>query len=107
MSQPRLPLPILLLIGNHSRLGESPSKPLAGAHKRETQFTALREIEAPFLDEAGELRGVAPNPKMILALNCSLLCVPDLTGSALGQLGTSYEEVVSESPWRFIEKCEG
>jgi hypothetical protein len=41
----------------------------------DSQFTALCEVEALFLDDAGELRGVTRNPDLILTLECSLLSV--------------------------------
>jgi len=74
----------------------------------DSQFTALREVDALFLDEAGELRGVPRNPDLILTLECSLLSVLDLTKAGLlEKLGTSYEELVAESPSRFIENARG
>jgi RES domain-containing protein len=72
----------------------------------DSQFTALREVEALFLDEAGELRGVPRNPDLILTLECSLLSVLDLTESGmLKKLGTTYEELAADSPSRFIESA--
>ena len=74
----------------------------------DSQITALREVEALFLDEAGELRGVPRNPDLILTLECSLLCMLDLTDDGLlEQLGTSRGELVAESPSRFIENALG
>jgi RES domain-containing protein len=74
----------------------------------DSQFTALQEVEALFLDEAGDLRGVPRNPDLILTLECSLLSVLDLTDpSLLEQLGTSLKELVAESPSRFIENARG
>ena len=62
----------------------------------DSQFTALREVEALFLDEAGELHGVPRNPDLILTLECSLLSVLDLTETGLlKKLGTSYTSVNS------------
>jgi len=74
----------------------------------DSQFTALQEVEALFLDEAGGLRGVPRNPDLILTLECSLLSMLNLTDAGLlEQLGTSYEELIAESPSRFIENARG
>jgi RES domain-containing protein len=74
----------------------------------DSQFTALQEVEALFLDEAGDLRGVPRNPDLILTLECSFLSMLDLTDAGLlEQLGTSHEELVAESPSRFIENARG
>jgi integrase len=45
----------------------------------DSQLTALREVEALFVDEAGQLRGAPRHPDLILTLECSLLRVLDLT----------------------------
>jgi len=74
----------------------------------DSQLTALREVEALFPDEAGALRGAPRNPDLILTLECSLLSVLDLMDAELlKQLGTSYEELVAETPSRFIENARG
>ena len=53
-------------------------------------------------------RGNSGNPDLILSIECSLISVLDLTETALLEpLGTSYEELVSESPSRFIENARG
>jgi hypothetical protein len=49
----------------------------------DSQFTALQEVEALFLDEAGGLRGVPRNPDLILTLECSLLSTLNLTDARL------------------------
>ena len=68
----------------------------------------LQEVKALFLDEAGDLRGVPRNPDLVLTLECSLLSMLDLTDAGLlEQLGTSREELVAESPSRFIENARG
>ena len=74
----------------------------------DSQFTALREVEALFLDEVGELRGVPRNPDLILTLECFLLSLLDLTETGLLQkLGTTHEELAADSPSRFIENARG
>jgi RES domain-containing protein len=74
----------------------------------DSQFTALREVEAMFVDEAGQLRGAARNPDLILTLECSLLRVLDLTVPYLfSDLGTTQEELVATSPSRFIANARG
>lgn len=74
----------------------------------DSQLTALREVEALFLDVDGELHGVPRNPDLILTLECSLLSMLDLTDAGLlEQLGTSHGELVAESPSRFIENAKG
>jgi RES domain-containing protein len=74
----------------------------------DSQLTALREVEALFLDVTGELRGVPRNPDLVLTLECSLHSVLDLTEHAiLEQLGTSPQELVADSPSRFIENARG
>lgn len=80
----------------------------AVVYTADSQLTALREVEALFLDNAGQLHGVPRNPDLILTLECSLLSVLELTDSdLLEQLGTSHAELVAESPSRFIENARG
>ena len=74
----------------------------------DSQLTALREVEALFTDAAGELHGVPRNPDLVLTLQCSLVSMLDLTeASFLQELGTLHEELVAESPSRFIENARG
>ena len=66
-------------------------------------MTALLEMEALFTTADGQLRGVPRDPDLILTLECSLLRVLDLTVPDLyPELGTSYDELVSAVPSRFI-----
>ena len=51
----------------------------------DSQLTALRELEALFLDAGGELRGAPRNPDLLLTLECSIHSVLDLTEPALLQ----------------------
>jgi RES domain-containing protein len=69
----------------------------------DSQMTALLEAEALFTTSDGQLRGAPRDPDLILTLECSLLRVLDLTVPDLyPELGTSYEELVSDVPSRFI-----
>ena len=69
----------------------------------DSQLTALLETEALFTTADGRLRGTARDPDLILTLECSLQRVLDLTVPELySDLGTSYEELVSAVPSRFI-----
>lgn len=74
----------------------------------DSQLTALREVEALFVDESGRLRGAPRNPDLILTLECSLLRVLDLTHTDLYiKLGTSHEELVASFPSRFVANARG
>jgi RES domain-containing protein len=69
----------------------------------DSQMTALLETEALFTTADGQLRGAPRDPDLILTLECSLLRVLDLTVPDLyPELGTSYGELVSAVPSRFI-----
>jgi RES domain-containing protein len=69
----------------------------------DSQMTALLETEALFTTADGKLRGAPRDPDLILTLECSLLRVLDLTVPDIYlELGTSYEELVSAVPSRFI-----
>jgi RES domain-containing protein len=69
----------------------------------DSQMTALLETEALFTTADGQLRGAPRDPDLILTLECSLLRVLDLTVPDLyPELGTSYDELVSAVPSRFI-----
>jgi RES domain-containing protein len=69
----------------------------------DSQMTALLETEALFTTADGQLRGAPRDPDLILTLECSLLRVLDLTVPDIYlELGTSYEELVSAVPSRFI-----
>jgi hypothetical protein len=66
-------------------------------------LTALPEVDALFVDADDQLRGAPRNPDLILTLECTLLRVLDLTVADFhAALGTSYEELVSSLPSRFI-----
>jgi RES domain-containing protein len=68
-----------------------------------SRITALKETQALFDTEDGQLRDVPRNPELVLTLEVALLCVLDLTDPALcAKLGTSGEELVSTTPSRFI-----
>ena len=69
----------------------------------DSQMTALLEAEALFTTADGQLRGAPRDPDLILTLECSLSRVLDLTVADLyPALGTSYDELVSAVPSRFI-----
>jgi RES domain-containing protein len=69
----------------------------------DSQVTALLETEALFTTSDGQLRGAPRDPDLILTLECSLFHVLDLTVPDLySELGTSYDELVSAAPSRFI-----
>ena len=86
----------------------NPPGEFAVLYTADSQLTALREVEALFLDADGELRGVPRNPDLILTLECSLLSVLDLMEpEVLKQLAMSREELVADSPSRFIENARG
>jgi RES domain-containing protein len=69
----------------------------------DSQVTALLETEALFTTSDGQLRGAPRDPDLILTLECSLFRVLDLTVPDLySELGTSYDELVSAAPSRFI-----
>jgi RES domain-containing protein len=99
----------LSAIGALQRGGRyNPPGEFAVLYTADSQFTALREVEALFLDAEGELRGVPRNPDLILTLECSLLSTLDLTDAGLlERLGTSDKELVADSPSRFIENARG
>jgi len=74
----------------------------------DSQFTALREVEALFVDAEGLLRGVPRDPDLILTLECILLRVLDLTSVDLYlDFGTSREELTAPSPSRFLLNARG
>jgi RES domain-containing protein len=86
----------------------NPPGEFAVLYTADSQLTALREVEALFLDADGALHGVPRNPDLLLTLECSLLSMLDLTDAgSLEQLGTSHDELVAESPSRFIENARG
>jgi hypothetical protein len=66
----------LSAIGALQRGGRyNPPREFTALYTADSQFTALCEVEALFLDDAGELRGVPRNPDLILTLECSVLSV--------------------------------
>jgi RES domain-containing protein len=70
----------LSAIGALQRGGRyNPPGEFAVLYSADSQLTALREVEALFLDANGELRGVPRNPDLMLTLECSLLAMLDLT----------------------------
>ena len=72
-------------------------------YSADSQLTALLEVEALFVDAEDKLRGAPRNPDLILTLECTLLRVLDLTIEDLyADLGTSHEELVSNTPSRFL-----
>jgi RES domain-containing protein len=72
-------------------------------YSADSQVTALLESEALFITADGQLRGVPRDPDLILTLECTLLRVVDLTTNDLySDLGTSYEELISSVPSRFV-----
>jgi RES domain-containing protein len=72
-------------------------------YSADSQLTALLEVEALFRTADGQLQGVPHDPDLILTIECRLARVLDLTVPALHDaLGTSYEELVSSTPSRFI-----
>jgi RES domain-containing protein len=74
----------------------------------DSQLTALREVEALFVDSDGRLRGVPRNPDLLLTLECTLLRVLDLTlPDFYIELGTSLDELVASSPSRFLVNARG
>jgi len=74
----------------------------------DSQFTALREVEALFVDAEGRLRGAPRDPDLILTLECTLLRVLDLTSTDKHlELGTSREELTALSPSRFLLNARG
>ncbi|HEV2618533.1 MAG TPA: RES family NAD+ phosphorylase [Acidobacteriaceae bacterium] len=69
----------------------------------DSQMTALLETEALFTTTDGQLRGAPRDPDLVLTLQCSLSRVLDLTVPDLySHLGTTYDELVSTVPSRFI-----
>jgi RES domain-containing protein len=73
-----------------------------------SRITAFKETQALFDTEDGQLRDVPRNPELVLTLEVTLLYVLDLTDTDLcARLGTSYEELVSVSPSRFILNAQG
>lgn len=69
----------------------------------DSQMTALLEAEALFTTADGQLRGAPRDPDLILTLECALQRVLDLAVPDLYlDLGTSYDELVSATPSRFI-----
>ncbi|WP_158819794.1 RES family NAD+ phosphorylase [Granulicella sp. S156] len=75
-------------------------------YSADSQLTALLEVEALFVDAEDRLRGAPRNPDLILTLDCTLLRVLDLTVANLyADLGTSYEELVSNTPSRFLSNA--
>ncbi len=74
----------------------------------DSQLTALREVDALFMDEQGKLRGAPRNPDLLLTLESTLLRVLDLTAPDMhANLGTSCGELVALSPSRFLANARG
>ena len=73
-----------------------------------SRITAFKETQALFDTENGQLRDVPRNPELVLTLEVTLLCVLNLTDpDVCARLGTSREELVSETPSRFILNAQG
>lgn len=73
-----------------------------------SRITALKEVQALFDAADGQLADVPRNPELLLTLEIRLLYVLDLTNAMLcAKLGTSREELVSETPSRFILNSRG
>ncbi len=71
-------------------------------------MTAMMEVEALFMTADGLLKGVPRSPDLILTIECALMRVLDLTSDTLyADFGTSYEELVSSTPSRFILNARG
>jgi len=68
----------------------------------------MLEVQALFTTANGQLRGAPRNPDLVLSLRCDLARVLDLTDDRFyGELGTSYDELVSLTPSRFIMNARG
>lgn len=77
-------------------------------YSADSQVTALLEAEALFITFDGQLRGAPRDPELVLTLECTLLRVLDLTTTNLyADVGSSYEELVSSVPSRFILNARG
>jgi RES domain-containing protein len=99
----------LSAIGALERGGRfNPPDAFSVLYTSDNQLTALREVEALFVDPDGRLRGVPRNPDLLLTLECTLLRMLDLTLSDLHiELGTSHDVLVASSPSRFIANARG
>lgn len=74
----------------------------------DSRVTALKEVEALFDTSDGQLADVPRNPELLLTLEITLHHVLDLTDTDLcAKLGTSREELVGETPSRFILNSQG
>ncbi len=74
----------------------------------DSQMTAMLEVEALFTTADGQLKGAPRDPDLVLSLHCELARVLDLTDACLCRdLGTTYDELVSLSPSRFILNARG
>ncbi|MHB8303662.1 MAG: RES family NAD+ phosphorylase [Acidobacteriaceae bacterium] len=99
----------LSAIGSLDRGGRyNPPSAFSVLYTADSQLTALREVDALFVDEQGKLRGVPRNPDLVLTPECTLLRVLDLTAPDMhADLGTSREELVALSPSRFLANARG
>jgi len=73
-----------------------------------SRITALWETQALFDTADGQLGDAPRNPELLLTLEVTMHAVLDLTQPDLcAQLDTSHEELVSETPSRFILNARG
>lgn len=74
----------------------------------DSQVTALLEVEALFMTADGQLKGAPRSPDLMLSVQCQLTRVLDLTNEqAFKALGTTWDELVSNTPSRFILNARG
>jgi RES domain-containing protein len=73
-----------------------------------SQLTAMIEVEALFATADGQLKGAPRDPDLVLTIECELQRVLDLSiDSFYGELGTTFEELISLTPSRFILNARG
>ncbi len=73
-----------------------------------SQLTAMMEVEALFATADGQLKGAPRDPDLVLAIECDLERVLDLsTDGFYGELGTTLDELISLTPSRFILNARG
>lgn len=68
----------------------------------------MLEVDALFATADGQLKGAPRDPDLVLSLHCELLRVLDLTdGTFHRELGTTRDELISQTPSRFILNARG
>jgi RES domain-containing protein len=99
----------LSAIGSLDRGGRyNPPGAFSVLYTADSQLTALREVDALFIDRQGKLRGAPRNPDLVLTLKCTLLRVLDLTSPDMhADLDTSREELIALTPSRFLANARG